>query len=290
MPIKPMLACPPKGSLRFPLLAQPKIDGVRALTVNSAFQSRSGKPFANKNLSALAEILPSGLDGELIVAPGHGEGTCRATTSIVNSLHGDLSQLIYIIYDVWDTRHRPPERLAILADIARSLPSWCSIIETSIIETQIACNAYEAACIAAGYEGIILRAPSAAYKHGRAVSSDQRLLKLKQFEDAEAVVCGIEEEMHNGNFPDLSPLGYTSRTSHQSGKTGKGSLGALIVRWNNQLLRIGTGFTAQDRREFWLCPPIGRLVKFKFQPHGMKDLPRSPVFISFRDSIDLTVL
>ena len=31
---------------------------------------------------------------------------------------------------------------------------------------------------------------------------------------------------------------------------------------------------------------MGTLVKYKFQPHGVKVAPRCPVFLGFRDSTD----
>jgi DNA ligase-1 len=50
---------------------------------------------------------------------------------------------------------------------------------------------------------------------------------------------------------------------------------------------IGTGFTEADRRELWVAPPIGNLVKYKYFAYGVKDKPRHPVFLGFRSPIDL---
>ena len=62
-----------------------------------------------------------------------------------------------------------------------------------------------------------------------------------------------------------------------------GLLGALVVIWKGQELRIGTGFTMEQRKALWEDPPIGKLAKFKYLKAGMKDLPRHPVWIGFRD-------
>src|SRR5690606_28483163 len=51
---------------------------------------------------------------------------------------------------------------------------------------------YESTCLARGYEGVMLRDPDGPYKFGRSTLREGTLLKLKRFEDAEAVVIGFE--------------------------------------------------------------------------------------------------
>lgn len=285
--IRPMLASDFPTRLSFPLIAQPKYDGVRALTREGRFQSRSGKPFANKKLPFLAEILPSGLDGELIVAPGYGEGTCRKTCSVVNSHDGPIGDLIYILYDLHDTLLPYEERLAKLHGICSGLPSYCAITESLLIQSHSALDSYEQLCLSKGYEGLILRQPRARYKHGRCTETDFRLAKLKRFSTDEALCIGVEEQMENLNPSEFSPLGFTERSSAASGKVGKQILGAFICDWRGHTLRIGTGegLTLSERRRLFENPPIGKLLTFKYQPHGMKSLPRSPIFISIREDL-----
>ena len=65
---QPMLAATYKNDeqLEFPLLATPKVDGVRALIVNGKLVSRSFKPIPNDKIrSVLEDMLPEGADGEL---------------------------------------------------------------------------------------------------------------------------------------------------------------------------------------------------------------------------------
>ena len=54
--------------LRFPVLASPKIDGVRATVLNNQLVSRSLKPIPNKLVfKALSNSALHGVDGELTV-------------------------------------------------------------------------------------------------------------------------------------------------------------------------------------------------------------------------------
>jgi DNA ligase-1 len=52
---------------------------------------------------------------------------------------------------------------------------------------------------------------------------------------------------------------------------------------------VGTGFTADQRADFWSRREQlrGQLVKYKHFPHGVKDAPRHPVFLGFRDPEDM---
>jgi DNA ligase-1 len=52
---------------------------------------------------------------------------------------------------------------------------------------------------------------------------------------------------------------------------------------------IGTGFTESQRQLLWAQGDnlMGKIVKYKSQPTGVKDKPRFPVFLGFRDKVDM---
>jgi DNA ligase-1 len=69
--LKPMLASPiDLTKIRYPVMVQPKFDGIRALAVNGQALSRTLKPIPNKFVQSLfanyAQIM-HGMDGELVV-------------------------------------------------------------------------------------------------------------------------------------------------------------------------------------------------------------------------------
>jgi DNA ligase-1 len=94
--------------------------------------------------------------------------------------------------------------------------------------------------------------------------------------------------MHNGNEATTNELGRTKRSSHAAGKTGRGDLGALIVNFGDVTFNIGTGFTDVERTDIWDNRDSfqGRLAKFKYFPVGVKEAPRHPVFLGWRDGSD----
>ena len=95
---------------------------------------------------------------------------------------------------------------------------------------------------------------------------------------------------NNGNIAIKNELGRTARSSHKENKSGRGDLGALLLRHSSGIeFSCGTGFTDGERGEIWANRDryLGQLAKYKHFPVGAKDLPRHPVFLGWRDRRDL---
>lgn len=294
---RPMLASPADlDKLRFPLMASPKLDGIRCSIVDNRALSRTLKPIPNKHICSLLNntLLLDGLDGELIVGSPTDKDVYRNTTSGVMA-HAGEPEFTYWVFDVHDRPSAYFDRLGFVMETIDRIQQVdvlrprIQLLEQKLIAGPEALLAYEEKQIELGYEGIILRDPKAHYKYGRSTTKEGYLLKVKRFEDSEAEVIGVVEEMHNGNAAEVNELGRTKRSSAKAGKTGKNTMGTLVCRdiKSGVEFEIGTGFTAADRVKLWAEPPIGQLVKYKFFPVGVKDKPRHPVFLGFRDRRDL---
>lgn len=295
---KPMLASPADAKLlRFPLMASPKLDGIRCSIVNDVPLSRKLKPIPNRHIGRVlgATQLLEGFDGELIVGAPTDKDVYRNTSSGVMSHDGE-PEFTFWVFDIHDRPAAYFDRLDYLRDAVHRidpvdrLSAHVKILEQQLIRGHDELAEYEERQVVAGYEGIILRDMAAHYKFGRSTVKEGYLLKLKRFEDSEAIVLDVVEEMHNGNAAEKDNLGRTKRSSAKAGKTGKGTMGTLVVRdlKTEVEFEIGTGFTAADRLAMWQQPPINRLVKYKFFPVGVKDKPRHPVFLGFRDPKDMS--
>jgi DNA ligase-1 len=280
--------------LGFPIIASPKIDGVRCVIFDGVAYSRTLKPIPNRAVQKWAKanaFLLDGLDGELVVGPATAPNVMQATTSGVMRKDGEPDfafhafDFVPLDSECFSSRAKVLERH--LYD--ETLPSMF-YVPHRLIQTHDELNRYERECLALGYEGVMLRDPEGGYKFGRSTERERGLVKLKRFSDAEAIVIGFEEEMHNGNEATRDALGRTGRSSTRAGLVGKGTLGALQVRGNDgQVFNIGTGFTAEQRVEIWRDHPayFGSTVKYKYFAHGVKDAPRHPVFIGFRHKEDM---
>lgn len=294
---KPMLASAAPADLarlRYPLLASPKLDGIRCCLRPEGVMSRNLKPIPNRFIRASLARLPHGIDGELMV-----EGGFNACQSAIMSEAGE-PDFFFFAFDWHDSRLPDAvfqDRLAYLTDWSEAEGhERLHVVEHVLVSNPDELQAYEERCVADGFEGTMIRDPMGPYKYGRATEKQGWLLKLKRFEDAEAVVVGAVERMHNENEQTRDELGRAKRSHAQAGKVGAGDLGALVCKCPAfaETFEVGTGFTAEQRLHYWEMyqgqgcgpSPIGRTITFKYQPHGTKDRPRSPVFKGFRHEDD----
>lgn len=293
--MKPMLAyqkLPNLEKLSYPLIASPKIDGIRCLIMDGVAVSRSLKPIRNKHVQAmLGRNCFNGLDGELVVGEPTDPDVYLKTNSGVMSIEGE-PDFTYLVFDQWNRMGSYRG----MRDIGFSQTLAPEIEEHEFIRcyTPQEVLEYEADKLAQGYEGLILRNPYAPYKFGRSTLREEALLKLKRFTDAECIIVGVTEAFANDNEAFLDERGYTKRSQAQGGRTeGKGMIGSLTCRFpdSNETFEIGTfkGLTNEDKARLWDSHEalVGRVIKFKYFEHGMKDLPRHGVFLGFRDGDDL---
>ena len=288
--IRPMLSATIESldSLVFPLLASPKLDGIRAIINNNVVQSRNGKAIPNHYVQQLfGNSKFNLLDGELIVGPPNSDTCFRDTTSAVMS-HSGEPHVSFYVFDWVNPSLGFTDRIVMASNIATKHSNMVMLTHT-MVSSPAEVVAMEEQCLARGFEGLMLRSPRGLYKYGRSTMREQGLMKLKRFKDSEAVVVAVEERMHNANEATIDSLGYMERSTHKQNMVGRGDLGALIVRdlKTDVEFSIGTGFDDAERAKLWVLRPIGRIVKYKYFPTGSKDKPRFPVFMGFRDPSDL---
>lgn len=283
--------------VNYPVYASPKLDGIRCSIVNGKALSRTLKPIPNKHVyRTLSNPRYDGLDGELIFGDPCSKSVYRDTNSAVMSHEGE-PEVTYYVFDLHLSEAKFKQRIQevreLLDSVARSGHCKINIIhlQQKLIFNEYSLLEYEEECLELGYEGLILRSVDSPYKFGRSTLKEGYMLKLKRFVDFESVIVGYEEEMHNGNKVEVNELGRTSRSTASEGLTGKGTLGALVVRESNTGVefKVGTGFDAAERQTLWdkRGELIGKTIKVKSFEVGRLNLPRHPVFLGFRDAADL---
>jgi len=288
--MKPMLAgkFDPKF-INFPVLASPKLDGVRGLIINGKLVSRTLKEIPNENTQAMFSGRPllEGLDGELISGDPTAKDCYRTTNGNVMRRDGAPAVTFYV-FDSFTKGGTFIQRLREIQQAGLQVP--VKVLEHRLISNMEELTAYEAEVLEQGYEGLILRDPYGAYKHGRSTTREGGMIKVKRFEDSEAEIVGMQELMHNGNEAKKDNHGRTERSSHMENLVPLGTMGALEVRdiHTGQKFNIGTGFSDADRKHYWsIRHTLGQVVKYKHFPVGAKDLPRHPVYLGVRDRIDI---
>ena len=285
-PFKPMLASPfDEALLKFPVLASPKLDGVRAIVRDGVVLSRALKPIPNKWVQQRFSHLEH-FDGELIVGASNHPDVLRTTTSGVMRVEGEPDVSFHVFDHVENHARLYTVRYDLLEE---DTEINVFVVPQHELMNTFELNAFEHEVLAEGYEGVMLRHPDAPYKFGRSTAREGYLLKVKRFHDDEFEIVGFEEEMFNANEATTSELGRTKRSSHKANKIPKGRLGALVLKYGDTTFNCGTGFNDAERERIWTERDsyLGMLAKIKYFAHGIKDVPKLPSFLGIRDVRDM---
>lgn len=286
------------SKIQFPVLIQPKVDGVRGLVVNGQLRTRTLRPFGNKFIQReLSRLEFSGFDGELYLGSDMcSPSLCRDTTSALNSYQGE-PKITFMVFDdispgtIEKTYlHRLKTAKDRVKELAERNPSQVDItlVQCAMVETLEELEVFEAGWLARGAEGIILRDPYGLYKNGRSTVREGGFLRIKRFADMEVTVIDLIEAQENQNEAVINHLGYTERSSHQDFKVGKGMVGALTCKTDEgQIIRVGPGnLTEGERILYWHQPEriLNKRATIKYFPHGMLNAPRFPTFKHLREN------
>ena len=231
-----------------------KLDGVRAYWDGETLTSRNGNRF-DAPPWFIEDFPRVALDGELWM----GRGTFERLSGAVRRQHPDDAQWRDITFMVFDLPSSPAtfdgrlKRLREMFDANKS-PHVALVEQFRVADHDTLMDTLNKV-VAGGGEGLMLHRGSSRYTAGRT----DDLLKLKTYDDAEAVVVG-----------------------HLPGK-GKfaGMLGALLVEMpEGRRFRLGTGFSNEERLE---PPPLGAIVTYKYYGKTRNGLPRFATFLRTRD-------
>lgn len=296
MTFKPMLAAPIEDmpKLKYPLYASIKYDGIRATMQGGRLLSRTLKPIPNKQVQKLFSHLPEGFDGELMFGDPAAKNVFQLTTSVVMSHDKQAAGIRFFAIDQFSDRPFNERTDGVYTQVFDLDDYSIEYVNQVLVHNEKELLAFEQTALDAGFEGLILRSVDGPYKEGRSTEKQGWLLKLKRFIDAEAKVLGFYEEMENTNEATANALGRTERSTKKEGMVGKGTLGGFdVIGINGQFkgveFSVGSGLTGDQKRIFWTRRKklIDKILKYKYFPIGVKDKPRLPIFLGFRDKADM---
>ena len=290
--IKPLLACEvPLEDVKFPVYVSTKLDGIRCLIIDGVAYSRSLKPIRNKFIqSIIGKQEYNGLDGELIVGNVYDKDVFQKTTSGVMSEKGEPTFTFYVFDDFTNNEVDYSKRLERLLE--RNLYGKDGIItlHQELYTSKEQVDKLLQRELELGGEGLILRSPVGKYKYGRSTPKEQLSVKLKFFQQDEFEVLGFTERMHNANQAKINELGLQERSSHKDNLIPMNTLGSLILKYGDGSFQMGTGFTDEQRQEIWdnRDKYLGKLASVRYMSVGLKERPRIPSFIGWRDNDDIS--
>ena len=284
-----MLANKFKGELKEPMQMSLKLDGIRCSCLikdnEIKFLSRQGKEIKGlvQIKAVLKEMKLEGymLDGELIRINKDNlpsEENFKLTTSIVSSDSPNKTALEYVIFDIVplcdyekreckityeDRKKLMINKIGIGNQFVKLVPMY-GLAKTSeevytILEQVVDQN----------LEGLMLNSLTGLYKFGKR-SND--LLKVKKFNSCDIYCTGVEEG--EGKYA--------------------GTLGKIVCDYKGYQLRVGSGFTDEERDYFWKNKSkiVNRIVEIKyFEESSDKDgnlSLRFPVFKCVRNKDEVS--
>lgn len=258
--------------LVFPIIAQPKLDGMRCVMVDGVLISRNGRTIPNTNLlKHLSDLLKETnyvFDGELY---SHELTFNEIMSQVMNEdveLHPSIK---YTIYDTmtkseWKAQKCETEynsRWQRIYSFTHT-KSNCVWIGGKIINSTVELNDYYQECLSEGYEGIMVKGLKGLYEWKRV---KQKIMgKIKPSETHDLKIINFEEGR---------------------GRNEK-SLGALICDFGGISVKVGGGYDDEQRKEFWAdrANLLGRWIEAKCQEVTPDGSLRFPIFVRFRDSKD----
>lgn len=294
--LKPHLACDADlGKLAYPCILMPKIDGVRSVNFDGHLTGRTLKRHGNylvNNRFDGDEF--KFLDGEMAFGGLTDSDLCRKTSSKLSRIDDpDISKLTWNIFDY--LRSPNSHYIARLQQLEEYLYKLndpkIKIVHYKQCKNLDELLEYETECLNLGFEGLIIRDPYARHKNGRCTVREGAYLRLKRFIESEAIVSEIIEGESNNNDAVINKLGQTERSSKKEGMVKNGMVGSMLCLdcVTGQLITVAPGkMTHNERIRYFKNPKslIGKVIKYKYFPVGIKDLPRFPTFQCIRSQAD----
>lgn len=260
-----------------------KYDGIRAVAKvrdgNVEIFSRQGKPIEGlKDIEEELSRLPSGFyDGELLLQKDNipSKDLYRKTVQVVNSKDKYKFGVVFNIFDYINTQDflkgywnvQCINRKKIVYEELRRVDSnWLKPVEISyhgkydkrIVQQELDKQ------ITLEHEGVMVNLANAPYEGKRT----KNILKVKAMQDCDLKIIGFEEG---------------------TGKN-KGTLGAVIVDYKGFEVKVGSGFTDEDREYFWNNQKelLGRIITVQYfeETTNIKDNSlslRFPVYLDLRE-------
>lgn len=230
-----------------------KYDGYRAYWDGQVLLSRAGNPLAVPPWF-IKNFPRQPLDGELWL----GRGQFQMLSSLVKRGASEQwsdptwHKVRFMVFDLPAEKTIFDQRLHTLEAVVKEAGvDWLEMVEQRKVDTEALLFEQLEQVTRAGGEGLMLHLGASYYRGKR---SDD-LLKLKQFEDAEAVV-----------------LAYVAG----KGKY-QGLMGALrVVLPDGTRFKIGSGFSDQERRQ---PPAIGSTITYRFNGKTDRGVPRFARFL-----------
>jgi DNA ligase-1 len=282
-------------SLKFPLLASYKLDGIRCIFKDGQMYSRALKQFPNIKLRERFEGLNKFCKAKDIIL----DGELLAKSLEFNELSGLTRQLDKVLpFDLYfycfdaifnkdfmmSFRTRTTFLDALVAEIYHS--QFKIVKQWSILRVEDINPLYENA-LAWGCDGLILRDLNGRYKFGRGTIKEGLIYKMKPFQTFDSKIIDVLQGtiVNPKAEKTINELGYSRTSKLKEDRLPSGRASDFVVKYKGKELKVSIVMTQEEKEEVWKNKEkyIDRLIEYKGMLVGAKDLPRHPIFLRFRE-------
>jgi DNA ligase-1 len=287
----------------FPFLASGKLDGMRAVTLDGMFFSRSMKPLKNDIQELFSDFLLESkragfvFDGELY-------SETLTFSEIMSALSRGGADVKFHIFDVMSEAEWKYGGERPFADRVTEYHNWvnhycqrhteCRVVAVK----QFGCLHPEhlkelfGKAMSDGFEGVMLRDPAGRYKHGRGTLNEGLIYKFKEWVTVDAKIVGYKratrmKKAYAESDRGTDELGRSHRTSAKGTREEYDGIGSVVLE-SSDGVQFGAGIAPEcDLKIDWSNKDefIGRWVEIKFMRHGTKDKPRFAGIVRGRDDL-----
>jgi DNA ligase-1 len=240
--------------ISYPMLGQPKLNGIRACWNGENLVSRRGEVWKWKALPHIIEKLQhfstqfpnTFLDGEIYCHGMALQDIVSRGSVIRNHAHEGVGALDFHAFDIIATNDTETRQIT----LSQIYKPWVPVCR---VENEADCNAWLKRFVEAGFEGLILRQYKCPYLPNRT----EALIKVKPWKYG---IAKIQECIEGkDSFANM--------------------LGAFRVIWKGRKFKIGGGqITVEQRKNIWKSREkyLGHFVAFRYRDASNSGKPLQP--------------
>lgn len=295
---RPML-CPDEqvdlSTIKYPILASTKLDGIRCIFKDGKMLSRSLKEIPNKQLQEKFQPLKDFSKEKGVILDGEMYGIGLTFQQIIHFVMTDdleakkqkeslPDNLKFWCFDaIKDSPDEPfIERFKYYKSLKfKDMIAVNQVMMKSKEDVEVMFENF----IEEGFEGVILKNSNSKYKFGRATLNSGDCYKVKPYLTFDSEIIKVEERFENTSESYINELGNSQKHSYKDALIPTGIAACFVVMYKDQEQRVMITGEENMRRDIWKNKDnyVGKWIEFKGMLVGSKDKVRHPVFLRYRE-------
>jgi len=298
---KPMLAPNEKldlSTIKYPILASNKLDGVRCIIRAGSILTRSLKSIPCKQLNEKLESLRkwtkdtgSTLDGEIYSPKLTFQEIIHFVMTKDLTAEAIPEHLKFYCFDILQnekTDIKFIDRIEKVKEISNLFTKTLVALEHTILLNEQDVSNHFTNALLNDCEGLILRSFTGHYKYGRGTMKEGLIYKIKPFITTDAKIIGVVQstEANQGALKTINELGRSKTSQKKDDRHLIEKASAFVVDFKGNDLKVTLAMTDNQKVAIWKNRDlfIGKIVEYRYLEIGMKEggLPRHPTTIRMR--------